>query len=146
MSGPLEIPDDALWGAHTQQTLDNFPLSETTVHPALIHLEHSSPSIPRTTVSILFARQPRLFTYSIAARDLQPGSARRKAHDTDRDIPALRLPQIGGHLFQINRLKGIEGDVPYPGHLSPHQIITLRSLGDGDLLLPGADFIGSGRA
>ena len=35
--GEVQVPGWALWGAQTQRAVDNFPVSGTTVEPALIH-------------------------------------------------------------------------------------------------------------
>ncbi|MDZ7618365.1 MAG: lyase family protein, partial [Patescibacteria group bacterium] len=35
--GPVDVPADALWGAHTQRALENFPLSGRPVHRGLVH-------------------------------------------------------------------------------------------------------------
>lgn len=35
--GALALPQDALYGIHTQRALDNFPLAQRSVHPELVH-------------------------------------------------------------------------------------------------------------
>src|SRR2546428_6879264 len=34
--GPLNVPDDALWGAQTQRAIENYPISGLREHPLFI--------------------------------------------------------------------------------------------------------------
>jgi fumarate hydratase class II len=34
--GPVEVPEDALWGAQTQRAVNNFPISGKPMPPAFI--------------------------------------------------------------------------------------------------------------